>query len=111
MKNIFDTQQLEALSEQEHTAGRIKKDDRGNSYFEWSRENLTADTQEAKQLRMDALHHPDLALDEPKSVGMIIGDPYNSSPALDKPRRKKTDLRELSKLIVAQRTAKQGPSK
>ena len=108
MKHVFDSQYPETLTEQEHKAGRIQKDDRGNSYFEWSRGNLTGDTQEAKQLRMDALHHPDLAIDDTKPAGTRVGDPYDSGPISDRPKRKKTDLRELSKLIVAQRKVKQG---
>lgn len=93
--------------------GRLAADDRGNMTWEWANDAvLQADDTAGAIERLRALVDPNLDLVEdelPNSPkhnpkGLITGyDPYDSGELGKTARRKKLNLRELSKWIDAKR--------
>ena len=90
--------------------GTIAFDERGNAVYEWSSDTLAEDSDAGERQRERALAHPGLALmddDAPKDApiqqnpkGLRLGyNPYESGMLAKKERKKKTDLRELSKWV------------
>ncbi|HEY8540081.1 MAG TPA: hypothetical protein VIL28_14525 [Steroidobacteraceae bacterium] len=99
------------------TPGRIEYDARGNPIYQWSDPSLAEDSERAERARNRALMHHGLAIVEddppanapirPNPKGLRLGyNPYESGVLGNKPRRKKKDLRELSKWIETQRKLK-----
>jgi hypothetical protein len=98
--------------------GEIAFDERGNAVYQWKRESLELDNTLGERLRLKALEHPGLAIvdDDPPPGTMIkrnpkglrIGyNPYESGMLERKERRRKTDLRELSRWIEMKRKMEQ----
>lgn len=94
--------------------GKIAFDERGNALFEWSQESLTDDSEEAARARSKALQYHGLSLvdDEPAKdapiqqnpKGLRVGyNPYESGLLPKTERKKKKDLRELSKWVDLKR--------
>lgn len=95
--------------------GQIAFDDRGNAVFEWSNETLANDDSEsADRARSKALQYHGLAIveDEPakdapvqvNAKGLRLGyNPYESGLLPKTQRKKKRDLRELSKWVETKR--------
>ncbi len=94
--------------------GKIAFDDRGNAVYEWSTDSLAADGELGERARNKALKHHGLSLvdDEPpqnapiqqNSKGLRVGyNPYESGLLANKDRKRKTDLRELSKWVDLKR--------
>lgn len=94
--------------------GHIAFDDRGNAVYEWDSERLTEDGEDGERLRRRALDHPGLSLTEDEAPanapirsnpkGLRVGyNPYESGLLASKERKKKRDLRELSKWIATRR--------
>lgn len=101
-------------------AGRLTEDDRGNITWQWADdEELQADDTAGATLRLRALVDPNLDIVDsepaPKGIenprGLKTGyDPYESGALVKTGRRKKTNLRELSKWIKKKRKLDGGPS-
>lgn len=101
-------------------AGRLAEDDRGNITWQWANEEtLQADDHTGAMERLRALVDPslDIVEDEPPAqsienpLGLKTGyNPYESGALVKKERRKKTNLRELSKWIEAKRKVEGGSS-
>jgi hypothetical protein len=103
-------------------AGRLAEDDRGNVTWQWAnKEVLQADDTAGAIERLRALVDPSLDVvdDGPtphgieNPVGLKTGyDPYESGALVKtgRQKKKKTDLRELSKWIEAKRKLEGGPS-
>jgi len=101
-------------------AGRLAEDDRGNITWQWANEEvLQADDQAGAMERLRALVDPSLDIvdSEPPGqgienpLGLKTGyDPYESGALVKSGRRKKTNLRELSKWIEAKRKLEGGSS-
>jgi hypothetical protein len=100
--------------------GHIAFDDRGNAVYEWDNERLTEDGEDGERLRRRALDHPGLAIadEEPPANAPIRANPkglrqgynpYESGLLANKERKRKRDLRELSKWIATRRKIQQGP--
>jgi hypothetical protein len=95
--------------------GRVTEDDRGNMTWEWARdEALQADDTAGAIDRLQALVDPTLVVvddDAPKSLkhnpkGLKAGyNPYDSGALGKTERKKKMNLRELSKWIETKRAA------
>jgi hypothetical protein len=94
--------------------GKIAFDARGNAVYEWSNDALAADSESGDRARNKALKHHGLSLvdDEPPAnapiqqnpKGLRVGyNPYESGLLANKERKKKTDLRELSKWVDMKR--------
>lgn len=94
--------------------GEIAFDDRGNAVYQWKNRDLTGDSEQADELRREALKYEGLAIvdDEPPPEGMIRANPkgarlgynpYESGMLEKKARKPKTDLRELSRWIEMKR--------
>lgn len=94
--------------------GKIAFDERGNALFEWSHESLTDDSEEAQRARSKALQYHGLSLvdDEPPKdapiqqnpKGLRVGyNPYESGLLPKTERKRKKDLRELSKWVDMKR--------
>lgn len=99
--------------------GQIAFDDRGNAVFEWTDGQLSQDGEDGDRARQEALAYHGLSLvDEDPSPtariqnnpkGLRLGyDPYESGLLDKKERRKKRDLRELSRWIETRRKVAQG---
>jgi hypothetical protein len=94
-------------------AGRLTEDDRGNITWQWADdEELQADDTAGATLRLRALVDSEPA---PKGIENPLGlktgyDPYESGALVKTGRRKKTNLRELSKWIKKKRKLESGPS-
>jgi hypothetical protein len=101
-------------------AGRLAEDDRGNITWQWANEEiLQADDQAGTMERLRALVDPglDIVDNEPpvqgieNPLGLKTGyNPYESGALVKTGRRKKTNLRELSKWIEARRKLEDDPS-
>lgn len=101
-------------------AGRLTEDDRGNITWQWADdEALQADDTAGATERLRALVDPSLDLvdNEPAAQGienprgLKTGyDPYESGALVKRGRRKKPDLRELSKWIEVKRKLEGGSS-
>lgn len=90
--------------------GHIAFDDRGNAIYEWNDERLGEEGEAGERARRRALAHPGLAVveDDPNPnapirnnpKGLRLGyNPYESGLLAKTERRRKRDLRELSKWI------------
>ncbi|AMN45810.1 hypothetical protein ACG33_01545 [Steroidobacter denitrificans] len=101
--------------------GKSGPDERGNAKYRWQGQNLLQDGLEDEYLRYLALHDSRLALiEEPPAdgapircnpAGLRVGyDPYESGLLTRRPRRKKTDLRELSRWVQMKRRIGLKPS-
>jgi len=99
-------------------AGKINFDDRGNAFFEWRNDLLVEDSDAAQRRRDQALTNPGLSLvdesmrpstdDAPRDYRNGY-NPYESGvPDRQPAKKKKRDLRELSKWIEAKRRAGAG---
>lgn len=99
--------------------GQIAFDDRGNAVYAWNDELLSEDSEDAERARRNALYHPGLSVveDEPRSdapvqlnpKGLRLGyNPYESGLLAKKERKKKRDLRELSKWVEMKRKMENG---
>jgi hypothetical protein len=95
---------------QEHKAGHISFDDRGNAVYEWNDESLQQDGEDAERARRRALSHPGLTIVDEEAnpnapirtnpKGLRLGyNPYESGLLAGKDTKRKRDLRELSKWI------------
>jgi hypothetical protein len=96
-------------------AGRLAEDDRGNVTWQWAnKEVLQADDTAGAIERLRALVDPSLDVVEdgptPQGIENPVGlktgyDPYESGALVKtgRQKKKKTDLRELSKWIAAKR--------
>ena len=101
-------------------AGRLAEDDRGNVTWQWADDDaLLADNTSGAMQRLRALVDPSLDVvdDGPTAhgienpAGLKTGyNPYESGALVKTERRKKTDLRELSKWIEAKRKLENGSS-
>jgi hypothetical protein len=94
--------------------GKVAFDDRGNAVYEWNDETLAEDGEQAERARNEALQYHGLSLvddEPPKNVpiqqnpkGLRVGyNPYESGLLAKKERKKKKDLRELSKWVDLKR--------
>lgn len=100
--------------------GRLAKDDRGNVTWEWADDEvLQADDTAGTLRRLRALVDPSLEIVDPDPAprgienpsGLKTGyDPYESGALFKRRRRKKTDLRELSKWIEQKRKVETDPT-
>ena len=102
-------------TQQQDKAGKVGFDDRGNAVFEWSTDTLAQDGESADRARSKALSYHGLSLvdDEPPKnapiqqnpKGLRVGyNPYESGMLAKKDnKKKKTDLRELSKWVEQKR--------
>ena len=99
---------------QQPKPGHIAFDDRGNAVYEWNSDALAQDGEQAEKARSKALQHHGLSLvdDEPPKnapiqqnpKGLRLGyNPYESGLLATKERKKKKDLRELSKWVDLKR--------
>jgi hypothetical protein len=99
---------------QQQKPGHIAFDDRGNAVYEWNSDTLAQDGEQGERARNKALQHHGLSLvdDEPAKdapiqqnpKGLRVGyNPYESGLLAKKERKKKTDLRELSKWVDLKR--------
>jgi hypothetical protein len=99
--------------------GHIAFDDRGNAVYEWNREDLAQDGEEAERARRKALAYANLSLveDEPapntpirnNTNGLRVGyNPYESGLLPKRQTGKKRDLRELSKWIEQKKKMQEG---
>jgi len=105
-------------TQQQDKAGKVGFDDRGNAVFEWSTDTLAQDGESADRARSKALNYHGLSLvdDEPPKnapiqqnpKGLRVGyNPYESGMLAKKDnKKKKTDLRELSKWVEQKRKLK-----
>lgn len=102
--------------------GQIAFDDRGNAIYEWSDDRLSKDGEDAERARREALEHPGLSVvdEEPganapiqnNAKGLHLGyNPYESGLLANRQRKKKRDLRELSKWLEGKRKVGEGTSK
>jgi hypothetical protein len=99
-------------------AGQLAQDDRGNVTWEWANDEvLQADDTAGAILRLRALVDPSLGIiddDAPNALksnpkGLKVGyDPYDSGTLGKTERKKKKDLRELSKWIETKRKIDDG---
>jgi hypothetical protein len=107
-------------TKQDDKAGKVAFDERGNAVFEWSTDTLAEDGESGDRARSKALDYHGLSLidDEPPKnspiqqnpKGLRVGyNPYESGMLPKKERKKKTDLRELSKWVEQKRKL-QNPS-
>jgi hypothetical protein len=105
---------------QENKPGHIAFDDRGNAIYEWNDERLGEDGEDGERARRRALAHPGLTTveDEPNPnapirnnpKGLRLGyNPYESGLLASKERKRKKDLRELSKWIEMKKKARERP--
>ncbi len=94
--------------------GTVQFDARGNAVYEWKDESLSEDSERGQRARDRALQYHGLSLadDEPRPgapiqqnpKGLRVGyNPYESGLLEKKERKKKTDLRELSKWVEMKR--------
>lgn len=94
--------------------GTVAFDARGNAVYEWNNASLAEDSEQGERARNQALQYHGLALvddDPPKDApiqqnpkGLRVGyNPYESGLLAKKERKKKTDLRELSKWVEMKR--------
>jgi hypothetical protein len=100
--------------------GHLAEDDRGNITWQWANDEvLQADDTAGAIERLRALVDPSLDVDDsdpaPRGIenpsGLKTGyNPYESGALLKRTRRKKTDLRELSKWIETKRKLEKGSS-
>jgi hypothetical protein len=101
-------------TEQQTKPGKVAFDERGNAVYEWSTDRLAEDSDTGEKLRNKALDYKGLSLvddEPPKSApiqqnpkGLRIGyNPYESGMLAKKERKKKKDLRELSKWVDLKR--------
>ena len=99
--------------------GKIGFDDRGSAQFEWNDDRLKEDSDTGERLRKKALEHPGLSLmDEelpanapirPNPKGLRQGyNPYESGMLVNKDRKAKRNLHELSKWIEAKKKLNKG---
>lgn len=108
------------VSPAQEKPGKIAFDDLGNAKYEWSNDRLTEEGEGGDRARQRALTHHGLTImdEEPaanapirnNTKGLRVGyNPYESGLLANKDRKKKTDLRELSKWIEAKKKLKQEP--
>lgn len=99
--------------------GQVAFDDRGNAVFEWSDARLSQEGEDGDRAREQALEYHGLTLVDEDPVantpirnnqkGLRIGyNPYESGLLEKKERKKKRDLRELSKWIETKRKVQTG---
>lgn len=99
---------------QQEKPGSVAFDARGNAVYEWKDDVLTEDSERGERARNKALQYHGLSLadDEPAKdapirqnpKGLRVGyNPYESGLLAKKDRKKKTDLRELSKWVEMKR--------
>jgi hypothetical protein len=99
---------------QQQKPGKVAFDERGNAVYEWNDESLTEDGEHGERARNKALQYHGLSLadDEPPKdapiqqnpKGLRVGyNPYESGLLAKKERKKKKDLRELSKWVDMKR--------
>jgi len=103
---------------QQDKPGKIAFDERGNAVYEWHDQALTEESEDGERARNKALRYHGLSLvdDEPPKdapiqqnpKGLRVGyNPYESGLLEKKERRKKKDLRELSKWVETRRKLKE----
>ncbi|MET0534813.1 MAG: hypothetical protein ABW171_11360 [Steroidobacter sp.] len=113
--------QLRQRTVEAEQPGRIAFDARGNAVYAWNEDQLSLEGEEGERARSKALEHPGLSMvdDEPKvdapirnnATGLRMGyNPYESGLLPQKETKKKTDLRELSKVIEMKRRAEENRS-
>lgn len=100
--------------------GHLAEDDRGNVTWQWANDEvLQADDTAGAIERLRALVDPSLGIvdeDPPATAGhnpraLKTGyNPYDSGSLGKTQRKKKTDLRQLSKWVAAKRKAESGSS-
>jgi hypothetical protein len=96
------------------TPGRIAFDDRGNAHFQWDDDSLAQDGADGERMRDKAMAHPGLAIvdedplpntpirNNPK--GLRLGyNPYESGLLVNKERKPRRNLHELSRWIDMKR--------
>lgn len=94
--------------------GKIEFDPRGDAVYQWQDSTLIDDGEDGERARLKALQYhglslveDDLPADAPMRInakGSRLGyNPYESGLLTKKPRRRKKDLRELSKWIEVKR--------
>ena len=99
---------------QQDKPGAVAFDARGNAVYEWKDSSLSEDGERGERARDKALQYHGLSLaeDEPapgapiqqNPKGLRVGyNPYESGLLDKKQRKKKTDLRELSKWVEMKR--------
>jgi hypothetical protein len=100
--------------------GTVAFDARGNAVYEWKNDFLAEDSERGERARNKALQYHGLSLaeDEPapnapiqqNPKGLRLGyNPYESGLLAKKDRKKKTDLRELSKWVEMKRQLHKKP--
>lgn len=105
---------------QQNQPGKIAFDARGNAVYEWSTDTLAEEGESGERARNKALKHPGLSLVDDAPVpnapiqqnpkGLRVGyNPYESGMLAKKERKKKTDLRELSKWVDLKRKLEKKP--
>ena len=101
-------------TQQQENAGKVGFDARGNAVFEWSTDTLAEEGETGDRARTKALDYHGLSIvdDEPPKnapiqqnpKGLRVGyNPYESGMLPKKERKKRTDLRELSKWVEQRR--------